>query len=295
MNNSGVRIHLNNKVNSIITNKNRIDGIKCRNGNIFRCDRVVLATGGLSYPQTGSKGEGYLMAEELGHNIIPLKPSLVPLCTKENWVKQVQGLALKNVRVSVYSNKEKILEEFGEMLFTHYGVSGPIILTASRKIVKYLDKQDKNRIKLEINLKPALNQQQLDNRLQRDFAKYSRKSLKNGLVDILPKKLVPVVIKLSSLTPTKPINQITKKERNIIVSMLTNLTLTIADHRPIEEAIVTMGGIAVDEINPNTLESKLVKGLFFAGEIIDIDGFTGGYNLQSAFSTGYVAGSNCVN
>ena len=294
MNKNGVKIHLGERVKEIVADKGCVRGIKLANNDFFYSDIIILATGGLSYPKTGSQGDGYFMALKLGHKITPLKPSLVPLYTKEDWVKQIQGLSLRNVQVLVYYNNKKIAEEFGELLFTHFGVSGPTILTVSRKVVEYLDKEKNNPIKLIINLKPALTLQQLDNRLQRDFIKYSRKSLKNGLIDLLPKKLIPITIRASMLSPEKTINQITKDERRALLNAIFNLTLTIIDHRPIEEAIVTMGGVSVKEIDPYTLESKIIKGLYFSGEVIDIDGFTGGYNLQSAFSTGYTAGSSCV-
>lgn len=295
MNKNGVTINLGKRVKEIVVDKGFVRGVKLFNNDFFYSDIVILSTGGLSYPKTGSQGDGYSMAQKLGHRVTPLKPSLVPLCTKEDWVREIQGLSLRNVLVSAYYNNKKIVEEFGELLFTHFGVSGPTILTVSRKVVEYLDKGKDKEIKLIINLKPALSWQKLDNRLQRDFMKYSRKSLKNGLIDLLPKKLIPIIIRTSMLYPEKPINQITKDERRALSNAIFNLTLTIIDHRPIEEAIVTMGGISIKEIDPYTLESKLVKGLYFSGEVIDIDGLTGGYNLQSAFSTGYTAGSSCVN
>ncbi|NPV42387.1 MAG: NAD(P)/FAD-dependent oxidoreductase [Firmicutes bacterium] len=288
MRKNGVNVHLGQRVKDILINRGKVSGIRLFSGQILTFTKVILATGGLSYPQTGSSGDGYHIAEKLGHTIIPLKPSLVPLCTEEDWVKRLQGLTLKNTLVSAYYKNKKISEEFGELLFTHFGVSGPVILTMSREIVKYLSK---GKVNLKINLKPALTWEQLDNRLQRDFAKYSRKLFKNGLNDLLPSKLIPVIIQLSNIPSEKPINQITKEERRALLETLMNLPLTIIKHRPIEEAIVTMGGISTKEIDPNTLESKIIKGLYFAGEIIDIDGFTGGYNLQAAFSTGYAAGT----
>ena len=219
-----------------------------------------------------------------------LKPSLVPLISLEKWVTELQGLSLKNIEVTfVNKNEKKLYSDFGEMLFTHYGVSGPVILSASRHIMDYNYRD----IKLRIDLKPALSSEKLDERIQRDFEKYSRKQFKNSLDDLLPQKMIPVIIKLSGIAPDKFINQITKDERRVLVSLLKSLTLTIDGARPIAEAIVTAGGISTDEINPSTMESKIIEGLFFAGEMIDVDGYTGGFNLTIAFSTGFLAGMNC--
>ena len=285
-----VTLWLNTSVEKILADDKKITGVMLKSGKKVSCDKVVLATGGASYPGTGSTGDGYKMAKDLGHTIVSLKPSLVPLITNEKWVKNLQGLSLKNVSITLLNNKgKKIYSDFGEMLFTHFGVSGPIILSASRHILDY----DYKGIKLLIDLKPALTEEKLDERIQRDFLKFSRKQFKNALDDLLPQKLIPVIIELSRIDAAKPVNQITKEERISLVKLLKNLTLSINGARPLEEAIVTAGGVSVDEINPSTMESKLIKGLFFAGEIIDLDAYTGGFNLTIAFSTGYLAGMNC--
>lgn len=259
----------------------------------YQVDAVILATGGSSYPGTGSSGDGFMLAKELGHTITPLKPSLVPLEVAEDWITDLQGLSLRNVSATICVNDEEIASEFGEMLFTHYGVSGPIILSLSKKIAEALSSK-KNTVLLKINLKPALTTEALDKRIQRDFEKYSRKQIKNSLNDLLPSKLIDTVIDLAYLDGEKAINQVTKEERSRLVEVITGLTFTITKTRPISEAIVTAGGIHIKEINPKTMESKLFKNLYFAGEVIDIDGYTGGYNLQAAFSTGYAAGKNAA-
>lgn len=251
-------------------------------------DKLILATGGKSYPTTGSTGDGYHFAKKLGHNIKPLKPSLVPIEVYEDWVRQLQGLSLKNVKLTGWVDNKKIHEEFGEMLFTHYGISGPIVLSMSNVINKYDDKK----IKLYIDLKPALSREKLDKRILRDFEIYKNKQIKNGLNDLLPQKLIEPIINISSIDIDKPIHQITKNERHRILDKIKKLPLTFKGLKPIEQAIVTSGGVDTTEINPSTMESKLVPGLFFAGEIIDVDGLTGGYNLQIAYSTGYIAGTN---
>lgn len=284
---NNVKVLTNKKAEKIKISNGKILGVETSQGEFFKTDSIIIATGGMSYPATGSTGDGYRMAKELGHTIIPLKPSLVPLTTKENWVKNVQGLTLKNVKVSAFRNNHKISEEFGEMLFTHFGVSGPVILTMSRDIVQGIS----DKIKISIDLKPALNESKLDTRLQRDFKEFDKRMFKNSLTKLLPKSLIPIVIKLSDIPPNKKINQITKQERLKLIRILKGLELNINGYRPIEEAIVTSGGVSVKEINPKTMESKLIKGLFFAGEVIDVDGLTGGFNLQAAFSTGFVAGS----
>lgn len=270
-----------------VENKKSI-GVTSTTGVFYKADAVILATGGASYPGTGSNGDGYAIAEQLGHSIVPIKPSLVPLEVEEDWIKDVQGLSLRNVCATVYSEDNKIGEEFGEMLFTHFGVSGPIILSLSKIVAEYLSKN--KGVELSINLKPALSVEVLDKRIQRDFEKFSRKQIKNSLNELLPAKLIDVVIDLAYIDPDKLINQITKEERARLLEVITGLKLTIRKTRPVAEAIVTAGGIQVKEINPKTMESKLIKNLYFAGEVIDIDGYTGGFNLQAAFSTGYVAG-----
>jgi len=256
-------------------------------GGVMRADAVVLATGGITYPRTGSTGDGYKMAEELGHTIIPPKPSLSALETKEAWVAELQGLSLRNVAVTMYASGKKISKQFGEMLFTHFGVSGPIILTLSKQ---YAALEDKSNVLLSINLKPALNREQLDERLIRDFAQ--TRKLKNYLPQLVPRSLVPVFLKLTGIPPDIPVNKISALQLKTVVDLLTDLRLTVAGNRAADEAIVTAGGVCIKEIDPRTMESKLVRGLFFVGEVIDIDAVTGGYNLQAAFSTGWVAGES---
>ncbi len=290
LNKNNVKVVTEAPVKRIIAENGKIVGVERMNGSIMEADSVILAVGGMSYPGTGSTGDGYEMAQKLGHTITPLKPSLVPLVTQEEWIKELQGLSLKNISVSFKnSNGKEIYNDFGEMLFTHFGVSGPVILSASRHLLSY----DFKNIKLIIDLKPALSEEKLDERIQRDFEKYSRKQFKNSLDDLLPQKLIPVVIRLSEIVPEKPVHQVKKEERRRLVQLLKGLETTITGARPIKEAIVTAGGVKTNEINPSTMESKKVKGLFFAGEIIDVDAYTGGFNLTIAFSTGYLAGLNC--
>lgn len=273
---------------------NKIIGVKTNN-KIINADKVVLATGGKSYPITGSCGDGYTLAKNIGHNIINLRPSLVPLTTyEEQFYSGLQGLSLKNVKIFIkdISKNKVIYEDFGEMLFTHFGVSGPIILSASAHMVRYknIEKLLKNQsIKLIIDFKPALTDEKLDLRILRDFEEMKNKEFKNSLDKLLPQKLIPETIKLSRINPEKRVNSITKEERKKIINVLKNFTLTIKDFRKIEDAIITAGGIDLKEVNPKTMESKIVKGLYFAGEILDVDSYTGGFNLQIAYSTGFVA------
>ena len=270
----------------------KIEGVVLETGEIILAPKVIITTGGCSYPGTGSTGDGYQWARDLGHQIIPIRPSLIPLETNEDWVKELQGLSLKNVSVSLMDLKGKVLiTNFGEMLFTHFGVSGPIILTTSKWAVDYW-RTKKEPLKLSIDLKPALTFEQLNQRIQRDIEKYSNKQLKNSLHDLLPQKLIPIIIQLMDIEPEKVMHQITKGEREKLTLLLKNLPLTVTKTRPIAESIVTAGGVSVKEIDPQTMESKLIKGLYFAGEVIDIDGLTGGFNLQAAFSTGFVAGNS---
>ncbi|MGB9678581.1 MAG: NAD(P)/FAD-dependent oxidoreductase [Thermoanaerobacteraceae bacterium] len=287
LNKNNVKIKLNTSVSEIISKNNVVEGI-IANDEFLPCDSVILTTGGLSYPVTGSTGDGYKIAEKLGHTIIKQRPALVPLITHEN-VRSLMGLSLKNVKVTAYSGNKFIKDEFGEMLFTHFGLSGPVILTLSRYILKYLEKDN---VKIHIDLKPALPLEILDKRILRDFQKYINKDIKNALSDLLPQTLIPYIITLSGIDKEKKIRDITKKERLTLLYIIKNLTFHIKDLRPMQEAIVTAGGVSIKEIDPSTLESKIIKGLFFAGEIIDVDGLTGGFNLQIAFSTGYVAGTN---
>lgn len=263
---------------------------------VFEAEKVILATGGKSYPLTGSTGDGYEIATKLGHTITKIRPSLVPLESFDiNMCKDMQGLSLRNVKIQL-RDKEKnkvIYEDFGEMLFTHFGVSGPTILSSSAHLVRYknIDELLKNKkIILNIDFKPALSEEKLDERILRDFNEFKNKQFKNSLDKLLPQKLIPVIIEKSGINPDKKVNEINKKERHRLVNLLKNFEVTIKGFRPIDEAIITSGGINIKEINPKTMESKLVEGLYFAGEIIDVDAYTGGFNLQIAYSTGYVAG-----
>ena len=282
-----VDIRLNSEVEEIISDKEKLVGVKLCDKSIINCNSIIIATGGMSYPTTGSTGDGYNFARALGHNVIPIKPALVPLEVEDGWIKDLQGLSLKNVLLTATTTNKMIFEEFGEMLFTHFGISGPVPLTMSNYINKYINKC---KVRVSVNLKPAINVDMLDKRLQRDFENYSNKYFKNSLNDLLPQKLIPVFISLVGIQENKYVNQITKEERKRIVELLTGFSFTIKGTRPINEAIVTSGGINVKEINPSTMESKIIEGLYFAGEIIDVDALTGGYNLQIAFSTGYLAG-----
>ncbi|NLW25144.1 MAG: NAD(P)/FAD-dependent oxidoreductase [Clostridia bacterium] len=275
----------------IKTNGEKVEGVILADSREILGDRVIIATGGASFPGTGSTGDGYNLAQRLGHSIVPIRPSLIPLEVKEEWAKDLQGLSLKNVTVILQTTTgKKLAQAFGEMLFTHFGVSGPIILTISRKAVDYWQKNYLPLI-LKIDLKPALNKEKLDQRLQRDIVKFSNKQIKNGLGDLLPQRLIMPVINLAGINVDKVMHQITKEERRKIIDVLKGLQVTLIGSRPLNEAIVTAGGVNVKEVNPQTMESKLIKGLYFAGEVLDIDGLTGGYNLQAAFSTGYTAGN----
>ena len=291
-----VKIKLNTQVTQILTDEqNKICGVKTKNEQI-KADKVILATGGNSYSLTGSNGEGYKIAKKLGHTVTVIKPSLVPLETYETDInKEVQGLSLKNVQIKIIDKQKnkQIYQDFGEMIFTHFGVSGPIILSASAHLVRYknIDELLKNKqIKLQIDLKPALTEEQLSARILRDFEQLKNKNYKNSLDKLLPQKIIPTVIMLSQISPQKQVNSITKQERIGLTKLLKNFQLTIKKFRPIEEAIITSGGISTKEVNPKTMESKLIKNLYFAGEILDVDAYTGGFNLQIAYSTGFVAG-----
>lgn len=283
-----VRIELEMPVADILLQEGRVAGVRTKSGAHYKADAVILAVGGASYPGTGSTGDGYEMAKKLGHTVVPLRPSLVPLETEEEWVKDVQGLSLRNVRATLLAGGEKVQEMFGEMMFTHFGVTGPIILSMSRRAAKCL--AEGKFVELELNLKPALTPEKLDARIQRDFEQHIRKSLKNGLLDLLPHKLIEPVLDCAYLDPEKPVHQVTAEERHRLAETLQHLTLTITKTRPLAEAIVTAGGVSVREINPKTMESKLVPGFYFAGEVVDVDAYTGGYNLQAAFSMGNAAG-----
>ena len=291
---AGVRIITDCEVRSISKDGGSVNGVVLTGAKMMPADAVVLATGGLSYPATGSTGDGFRMAKELGHSITELRPALVPLEVAENWVRELQGLSLKNVEGIIRVNGKKVDSEFGEMLFTHYGVSGPIILSLSHAVAKALKENPVPEIVFELNLKPALSPEVLDKRLQRDFSAVVRKQFKNSLGELLPRKLIPVIIELSKIEPEKPVHQITREERTILVELLQKLQITVKRTRPVAEAVVTAGGVLVKEIQPKTLSSRLIKGLYFAGEIIDVDGYTGGFNLQAAFSTGFVAGRSAA-
>ena len=288
-----VTVHLNEAVTKIVTKDNVVTGVVTTKES-YACEAVIIATGGASYPLTGSTGDGYRLAEGVGHSITDIRPSLVPIVTEESWVKDIMGLSLRNVEVSIVSKEKVQAKMFGEMMFTHFGVTGPTILSLSHTVGKLLRKKKTAPIAVSINLKPALTAEVLDKRLQKDFDLYSKKQLANGMKDLLPSNLIPIIISLAKLDPAKPINQITKEERQQLCYVLQHMTLTVKGLRPVEEAIVTAGGISLKEFNPKTMESKLVKGLYGAGEVLDIDAFTGGYNLQAAFSTGYVAAMHIV-
>lgn len=288
-----VTVHLNEAVTKIVTKDNVVTGVVTTKES-YACEAVIIATGGASYPLTGSTGDGYRLAEGVGHSITDIRPSLVPIVTEESWVKDIMGLSLRNVEVSIVFKEKVQAKMFGEMMFTHFGVTGPTILSLSHTVGKLLRKKKTAPIAVSINLKPALTAEVLDKRLQKDFDLYSKKQLANGMKDLLPSNLIPIIISLAKLDPAKPINQITKEERQQLCHVLQHMTLTVKGLRPVEEAIVTAGGISLKEFNPKTMESKLVKGLYGAGEVLDIDAFTGGYNLQAAFSTGYVAAMHIV-
>ena len=289
----GVDVHLEEPVKKLLVDDGVVTGV-VTDKETYHVDAVVIATGGKSYPATGSTGDGYILADQVGHTITDIRPSLVPIVTEESWVKDLMGLSLRNVELSVVAKNKVQAKMFGEMMFTHFGVTGPIVLSLSHTVGKLMRKKNIGTIGLDINLKPALSPEILDKRLQKDFDLYSKKQLANGMKDLLPVNLIPIVIKLAELDPSKPINQITKEERLRLCHVLQHMTLTVKELRPVAEAIVTAGGISLKEFSPKTMESKLVKGLYGAGEVLDIDAFTGGYNLQAAFSTGYVAAMHAV-
>lgn len=284
----GVDVHLEEPVKKLLVDDGVVTGV-VTDKETYHADAVVITTGGKSYPATGSTGDGYMLAAQVGHTITDIRPSLVPIVMEESWVKDLMGLSLRNVELSVVAKNKVQAKMFGEMMFTHFGITGPIVLSLSHTVGKLMRKKNIGTIGLDINLKPALSPETLDKRLQKDFDLYSKKQLINGMKDLLPSRLIPLIIELAGIDPQKPINQISKEERQQIGYMLQHMPLTVKGLRPVEEAIVTAGGISLKEFNPKTMESKLVKGLYGAGEVLDIDAFTGGYNLQAAFSTGYVA------
>ncbi|KFX60111.1 NAD(P)/FAD-dependent oxidoreductase [Clostridium botulinum] len=282
-----VEIKLNSKVTDIKYKNNSITGIEINNDEILKADYYIIATGGASYPLTGSRGEGQEFSKKLGHKIIPLKPALVPLVVKDAKTKELMGLSLKNVEVTIKENDKKVVyKNFGEMLFTHFGVSGPLILSGSRFI------ENNKNYKLHIDLKPSLNLGELDKRIQRDFNKYLNKDFKNSLNELLPQKLIPMIIEMSNIPEEKKVNEITKEERRNLVNILKDFSFDLNGLRPLAEGIVTKGGIDVKEIDPSTMKSKIIDNLSFCGEVMDVDAFTGGYNVQIAFATGVIAGSH---
>ncbi len=283
-----VDVLLKKEVDDIIIENKLIKGVHTKDNKLYLCDNLIIATGGLSYPVTGSTGDGYRFAKKAGHNVTKLYPSIVPLVSEEKWCSELQGLTLKNVSINLKVGGKTIYKDFGEMLFTHFGVSGPIILSASRFIIDKIDKKPQ----IIIDVKPSLNEKELDNRILRDFKKYKNKAFKNSLSELLPKKLIPVIIKLSEIDENKQVNEITKEERKKLVYTLKNITINIKSTRDFSEAVITAGGVDVNDIEPSTMKSKIIDNLSFAGEVIDTDGFTGGFNLQIAFSTGYLAGNN---
>lgn len=290
-NNNCCNHNFNNNENENHNSKStiiRAIGVKTNKGNYY-ADKIILATGGKSYPLTGSTGDGYEMAKKLGHTITEIKPSLVAMTVTKNSLQdcqELQGLTLKNISIQLIENKKNIYKDFGEMLFTHFGVSGPIILSASSHLVR----TKMINPKIIVDMKPALSSEKLEDRILRDFKKYQNKEIKNALNDLLPQKMIPVIIRKSNINFEKKVNEITKEERKQLINSIKNFTIEIEGFRSIDEAIITAGGVSIKEINPKTMESKIVKGLYFAGEIIDVDAYTGGFNLQIAYSTGYTAG-----
>ena len=288
MKKEGVRLHLNTAVKEVCTENGRAAGILLENGQNVPGDAVIVATGGISYPSTGSTGDGYRFAETMGHTVTDCIPSLVPFNVREAFVKELQGLSLKNVEISIFNGKKELYREFGEMLFTHFGVSGPLILTASSRVGRLASKQE---LKLTLDLKPALSMEQLDQRVLRDFDENPNKSFKNVAGSLFPAKLTPVMIALSGIEPDRKVNGISREERQRFVWLIKHLEMTVTGLRGWNEAIITKGGVSVKEVNPSTMESKRIPGLYFAGEVLDLDAVTGGFNLQIAWSTAYAAGN----
>lgn len=291
--NKGVTVRLHTKAEHLEIEEGKVRGVKTSNGTTCPADAVIIATGGYSYQTTGSTGDGYRFAKKSGHTIAPLSPSLVPMTVKEDYCMQMQGLSLKNVEVKIKDGKKVLFEEFGEMLFTHFGVSGPLILSASSFYSKNLSKRKGgDEVKLFLDLKPALTPEQLDKRLLRDFEEAKNKQFKNALDHLFPAKLIPVMIELSDISPEKKVNEISREERKAFGSLIKELPMTVTGTRSFAEAIITQGGISVKDINPSTMESKRVRHLYFAGEVLDLDAMTGGFNLQIAWSTGHLAGDS---
>ena len=285
---NNVKIMFKTIFKDLIVNEGKVLGIVTTNNQKILADSVILAMGGASYPLTGSSGDAYEVLKKYGHTITEIKPALIPLVTKEKYVSDLMGLSLKNVEVNIKHKGKSIYKDFGEMLFTHFGVSGPLVLSASRRVSEILPSE----VEFFIDLKPALSEKELDKRILKDFEKMKNKQFKNSLDELLPKKLIPVVIKLSNIDEDKQVNAITKEERKNLSRLIKEFKLTIVSTRPIAEAIVTKGGVSVKEVDPSTMESKIINGLFIVGELLDVDAFTGGFNMQVAFSTGYCAGIN---
>lgn len=289
MEHQGVQVYLKSPVKRLQIEDGKVTGIVLQSGQKIAGDACIVATGGLSYPITGSTGDGFEFAKKAGHKVTECLPSLVPMEAEESWVSELMGLSLRNVTVQIYDGKKKLYDDFGEMLFTHYGVSGPLVLSASSYIGKKLKEHP---LKMVIDLKPALSREQLDKRVLRDFDANQNRQFHNALGGLFPAKLVPVIIKLSGIAPDKKVNVISKEERAHLVDLIKHLELTLTDLRDYNEAIITKGGVKVKEIDPGTMESKLVSGLYFVGEVLDLDALTGGFNLQIAWSTAYAAGNN---
>ncbi len=284
-----VKIRLHTEVEKILAENGQFVKVKLADGEMAAGDACIVATGGLSYQSTGSTGDGYRFARECGHSIVPCRPSLVPMEVKEEWIRRLMGLSLRNVTVSVYQGKKRLFQEFGEMLFTHYGVSGPLIISASSYVGPALKDRD---LRLEIDLKPALNEEQMDLRVRRDFEENHNRQFKNALGKLFPSKLIPVMVELSGIDPEKKVNVISREERRRFVHFIKHLPMTVTGLRDFNEAIITRGGVQTKEVDPGTMESKYVRGLYFAGEVLDLDALTGGFNLQIAWSTAYAAGSS---
>lgn len=289
MRDAGVEVRLFTEVKSLLVKDGRVAGVLLENKEKLSGDAVVIATGGFSYQSTGSTGDGYRFAAETGHELVKTTPSLVPFTVKEDYVKEMQGLSLKNVKVSIYQKSRKIYEDFGEMLFTHFGVSGPLLLSASSLVNNQIMQGE---LQMEIDLKPALTEEQLDKRILRDFDENKNRQFKNCIQKLLPSKMIPVMIKLSGIHPDKKVNEITKEERQNLIRCVKAFPVTLTGLRDFKEAIITRGGVSVKDVNPSTMESKKMEGLYFAGEVLDLDALTGGFNLQIAWSTGYLAGNS---
>ena len=285
----GVSVSLHTEVRELLCEQDKVCGVLLTNGKKMKADAVIVATGGISYPSTGSTGDGYRFAKETGHRVTELLPSLVPMEVRQWYAKELQGLSLRNIEIRITDGKKKLYEEFGEMLFTHFGLTGPVILSASSVVGKTLRKKE---LTLHIDLKPALSEEQLDKRILREFDANHNKQYKNSIDSLFPAKLKPIMIELSEIEPEKKVNEITKEERQRLVHLIKDFTMTLTGLRSYNEAIITKGGVSVKEIDPGTMESKKMKGLYFAGEVLDLDAVTGGYNLQIAWSTGYLAGIN---